>query len=92
MGTSIYFIFHQVELLGVSDHRVKKPKICPVFMNIYIFKVLLTGFHILQWVRKSYGTKVPPPVRSHRQYPPCEQKRKGGGGDDDDDHHGPNTN
>ena len=34
MGTSNYFIVHQVVLLGVSDNCVKN--VCPVPMNIYI--------------------------------------------------------
>ena len=38
---------------------LKKPNVFPVLMNIY-FKVLWTGFHILNWIFKSFGIQISP--------------------------------
>ena len=39
-----------------------KKNVYPVPMNIYIFKVLWTGFHILHWICNSYGAQIYPIV------------------------------
>ena len=52
-----YFIICQVAVLIVSYHCVKKSNVCTVPMNIYILKVLWTGFHNLHWTRRVMGYK-----------------------------------
>ena len=77
MSPSHYFFFCQAALLGVSDHCVKiKCMPCP---HVYIFKLLWTGFHILHWIHKSYGIKIPTIGRSCSHCPPCLQMRIRGG-------------
>ena len=46
------------------------------FTHEYIyFKFLQTEFHILHWIRNSYGIQIPPIGRSYRHCPYCLQTR-----------------
>ena len=63
-----------------------------MYQQIFIhFKVLCTVFHILYWIRKSYGIQIPPIGRSRCPCPPCIRKWSGGG-DEVSHHHGTNPN
>ena len=73
MGTYYHFIVRKFALLGVSDYCVKKTKRMPCPHEKIYFKVLWTVFHILHWIRKSYGIQITPLGRSRRHCPHCLQ-------------------